>query len=494
MQSYSAQQISEIIGGRLIGQSGATELRGVCCDSRRVRPGDIFVAIKGSGSDGHRHVSQAVSAGASLVVVSDEASAEGYSGVLVADTRRTLSMLASLFARNPSAKMQVIGITGTNGKTTTNWLLYHVLNALGHPCIRFGTLGTRAEGLIDRPGDLTTPDPLSIQNDLRTALNGGVTCAVMETSSHALDQCRIDDVAFDVGIFTNLTRDHLDYHATMDAYFQAKRKLFRLLSEGSKTTRAAVLNIDDEYGRKLQGELSEWNLKDFSFGRAAQAQFRIANFTQTMRGSELTIAHRGHEHLLKTSLIGGHNAQNLCAVFASCLALGLQAEEVISSLAKSPQVPGRLESVGQAPFGVFVDYAHTPDALENVLASLRPLTKGKLWVIFGCGGDRDRGKRPQMADVAQRLADHIVVTSDNPRTEDPQRIIDDILSGGVQPHLVTPDRRSAIESTLKQSVAGDVVLIAGKGHEDYQIIGTTKTHFSDQEVAREVLVSLGLSA
>lgn len=491
MQSYSAQQISALIGGRLIGRAEESELRGVSFDSRAVSPGDIFVAVKGNGSDGHKFVAQAISAGAVLVVVSDEARAEGYAGILVADTRRALSILASLFAGNPSEKMKVVAITGTNGKTTTNWLLYHVLNDLGWPSIRFGTLGTKAEGLVDEPGSLTTPAATTIQNELRKALDAGCKAAVMEASSHALDQCRIDDVAFDVGIFTNLTRDHLDYHESMEAYYLAKRKLFELMGEGGKVTKAAVINIDDEYGMRLWKEIPGLSLNDFSFGRSSDAVFRISDFTQTVRESETQIVHKGKAYSIRTKLIGEHNAQNLCSAFAACVALGMDAQKVIAALGRCPQVPGRLESVGTASFGIFVDYAHTPDALENVLQALRPLTKGKLWTIFGCGGDRDRGKRPQMAEIAARLADKVVVTSDNPRTEDPNKIIEDILSQGVRPHLVDADRRSAIKATLEQCAPEDVVLIAGKGHEDYQIIGTKKIHFSDQEVARETLASLG---
>lgn len=494
MQSYSAQQISALVGGRLIGRAEERALRGVTSDSRTIKPGNIFVAVNGNGADGHDFVSQAVAAGAGLLVVSDELRAEGHAGVLVADTRRALSILAAEFSGHPSREMKVVGITGTNGKTTTNWLLYHVLNDLGWPCIRFGTLGTRAEGIIDDPGVLTTPAATTIHADLRRACSGGIVCAVMETSSHALDQCRADDVAFDAGVFTNLTRDHLDYHASMEEYFLAKRRLFELISEGSKATRAAVINLDDEYGLRLWKDLDALRLNDFSFGRSEKARFRILDFKQSMRGSETQVAYGGKSYSIRTRLIGEHNAQNLCGTFAVCISLGLEPDRVIAALGKSPQAPGRLESVGDAGFGIFVDYAHTPDALENVLEALRPLTQGSLWTIFGCGGDRDRGKRPQMAEIAARLSDKVVVTSDNPRTEDPKKIIEDILAQGARAYLVDTDRRSAIEKTLRQCRPGDIVLIAGKGHENYQVIGTQKIHFSDQEVARETLTSLGLTA
>ncbi len=491
MASLPVSGIPGLLGGRPFELPSDAHASGVQFDSRKIRPGDIFVAIAGAQGDGHDFISKAFAAGAVLAVVSNESKADGYPGVLVSDPRKSLSRLAALFAARPADRLKVIAVTGTNGKTTTNWLVYHALNALRQPCIRIGTLGVEAGNLFSRPGNLTTPDPVEIQNDLRAALDGGCTAAVMETSSHALAQGRVDDIAFDVGIFTNLTRDHLDYHGSMDEYFRAKRRLFELISEGKKETRAAVINIDTDAGRKLQAELPALALRDFSFGTAPGARIRIASFTQNLAGSLTDLNIEGRTYALRTKLLGSHNAQNLAGALGALMALGIPVADACAALEVSPQVPGRLEAITGAPFGVFVDYAHTPDALENVLPALRSLVKGSLWVVFGCGGDRDRGKRPQMAEVAQRLGDRVVVTSDNPRTEDPQRIIQDILSQGAKVYMVEADRRIAITETLRQAKAGDCVLIAGKGHEDYQIVGTEKSHFSDQEVARETLKALG---
>lgn len=474
--------------------STLTTLSGVVANGAHKTEGSVYVAVKGTKHDGHDFLDEAFRNGAVVAVVEDESALNGRPGVVVADSRRALSGLSALFFGDPSKDLSVVGITGTNGKTTTHWLLYHLLNQLNSPCLRIGTLGARAEGVLDYPGVLTTPGALQLQELFAEAKKGGVKSAVMEVSSHALAQGRVDDVAFDVGAFTNLTRDHLDFHGTMEEYFEAKALLFQKICTGSKTTRGAVLNIDDAFGRKLGERGQGRGLNVFSFGQAPDATVRIKDLSQTLRSSTVTIGYDGRDYKLRSALIGLHNAQNLCTALCSALALGYKIDRVIDSLQHAPQVPGRLESVGNAPFGVYVDYAHTPDGLQNVLSALKGLVQNKLWVVFGCGGDRDRGKRPQMADIAARFADRVVVTSDNPRTEDPHAIIRDILSEGCKPTIVEVDRRSAIRQALLAAKPGDVVLIAGKGHEDYQIIGTEKIHFSDVEEAAGVLVESGYAA
>lgn len=494
MSSASVEKIAALLDADRSNVPALMEVTGLCADSRRVKPGNVFVAVTGGSNDGHRFVADAFKSGATLAVVSERSALGDLPGLVVPDTRRALSKMAAFFNGFPSESLKTVAITGTNGKTTINWLLYHALNALGYACVRIGTLGVKADGILDRPGDLTTPDPILIQRDLKTAYEAGCRSAVLETSSHALAQARVEDVAFDVGIFTNLTRDHLDYHGSMENYFAAKQHLFELIAKGSKATRAAVVNVDDDSGRVLHAKSAAWGLRDFSFGSSDKAAFRITSFRQDFSGSETELSIEGKRVRLRTGLIGAHNAQNLAATLAGLCALGIDVPAACDAIEHSPQVPGRLEAITGAPFGVFVDYAHTPDALENTLNALRGLKPRALWAVFGCGGDRDRGKRPLMAAVAVQKADKVIVTSDNPRTEDPNAIISDILSKGAAISSIEVDRRKAIEQALRQAGAGDIVLIAGKGHEDYQIIGTEKVHFSDQEVARNTVRSLGYSA
>jgi len=460
--------------------------------SKRQEPGALFVAVRGAKADGHDHLAEAFHNGAVAGVVEDPLKLGKRPGIVVRDTRKALSRLAAIFAGHPSADLITIGITGTNGKTTINWILYHLLNRLNMRAVRIGTLGVKSENGFERPGDLTTPNPIQLQRDLRCALDLGAQACVMEVSSHALAQSRAADVFFDVAIFSNLSRDHLDYHLDMESYFAAKCSLFQLLAKGPKKSKLAVVNNDCSYGKRIIDRLEALGLHNFSFGVEAGSVVRIIKTAQSMRSSKVVLGYRGSEYIAESSLIGDYNAENIAAAFASLVALGHAADEIVSALRGIPQVPGRLELVAGQEFLVFVDYAHSPDALKRALQCLRKVTEGKLWVVFGCGGDRDKGKRPQMAETAYHYADHVVVTSDNPRSEDPLQIIDDILSGptGVEIRknsLIEPDRRLAIEKVLNKAAKGDVVLIAGKGHEDYQIIGTEKIHFSDQEEVRRIL-------
>jgi UDP-N-acetylmuramoyl-L-alanyl-D-glutamate--2,6-diaminopimelate ligase len=494
MKDFSLAELAAKISGRVIG-SGAARARGVAVSTAAIAPGSIFVAVRGVKADGHSFVAEALRRGAAAAVVHDGSSLpEGAAGIVVDDTRTALSRLAALFAGDPSREMRVVGVTGTNGKTTINWLTHHALLAAHGGSLRVGTLGIRSEkrggaALIDLPGDLTTPDAVSIQQALATALKGGIRHAVFEASSHALDQARLADVAFDAAIFTNLTRDHLDYHGDMERYFAAKAKLFGLTAAADKA-RLAVINLDSDYGARMAAEAKSRGLSVVTFGENTAADLRILSFDQSLQGSRLAFGWQGKKRTLESGFIGIHNASNLAAAFAALAALGEDEGTIVGALENAPQVPGRLEAVPGAPFGIYVDYAHTPDALENVLKALRALVRNNLWVVFGCGGDRDRGKRPIMAKVARELADRVAVTSDNPRTEKPEAIIADILSGGCKAEIVDADRRAAIGKVLASAAPGDAVLIAGKGHEDYQIIGTTKYPFSDVEEARRALAKI----
>jgi UDP-N-acetylmuramoyl-L-alanyl-D-glutamate--2,6-diaminopimelate ligase len=486
----TASQIANVVGGGLVGLEPTAPVGpGVTASSREVNRGDIFVAVRGTAADGHRFVEDAFARGASVAVVEEPSALAGRPGIVTSNTRHALSRLSSFLHGDPSAQLKIVGITGTNGKTTTNWILYHLLNEIGGGALRIGTLGNECMGRDREEGTLTSPDPVSIQRLLRRAVDAGAKTCVMETSSHALDQARVEHVQFDVGVFMNLTRDHLDYHKTFEHYFEAKRHLFELLGTGPKSTKGAVINIDDPYGASLVGELESLGLKDCSFGRAAAAAVRIVEVQETPHDMRIALHLReeGVDVELRVPFIGPHNAENVTAAFASARALGLETSQVVRFLSQTPQVPGRLERIGERGPRVFVDYAHTPDALERVLDAVRVSTEGSLWCVFGCGGDRDKGKRPQMASIAGARADKVVVTSDNPRTEDPQSIIQDILSSAIQPTLVEVDRERAITQAIELASPNDTVVIAGKGHEDYQIIGTTKIHFSDQEVAARAL-------
>ncbi|MEY4669289.1 MAG: UDP-N-acetylmuramoyl-L-alanyl-D-glutamate--2,6-diaminopimelate ligase [Pseudomonadota bacterium] len=489
-------EIAHQIGGRPVHTDPELRVsRELSASSASVVRDGIFVAIRGNAADGHSFIDDAFSRGAGVAVVEDSEKLNGRPGIVVANSRLALSRLASFVYGDPSRHMRVIGITGTNGKTTTNWIVYHALNRLGAGALRIGTLGTEYLGQVTREGMLTSPDPVSLHAVMAQAFQAGARACVMETSSHALDQARVEDVHFDVGVFTNLTRDHLDYHKTFDHYFASKAHLFELLASGSKGTRGAVINLDDPYGVQLWQRCQGMGLVDLSFGRDERAAFQIVRVEETPGAMEIDVRlpNRVRIRSLSAPFIGPHNAENVVAAFASLVGLGYDEDRVAEALCSSPQVAGRLERVGEGAPRVFVDYAHTPDALERVLRAVRVSTVGKVWCVFGCGGDRDRGKRPEMGRIAALCADTVVVTSDNPRTEDPRAIIEDILASGIAPAVVTVDRASAISEAIMRAAPDDTIVIAGKGHENYQILGTTKVHFSDQEEALKALSSRGSS-
>lgn len=493
------EEVVSALGGTLIGDSNkATSItinRCVCSAPHSV-PDSIFVAIKGVTRDGHDFIAQAKESGSKAFVVEDASKLPlGEVGILVPKSQRAWSKLCALFADYPSREMTVIGVTGTNGKTTTNGLIFDALTALGKKCLRMGTIGTFSPGVINDPDTLTSPDAQYVQHVMQNAHEHGVEYCTMETSSHALSQCRVEDIEFDVGIFTNLTRDHLDFHKTMEEYEKAKAHLFELLAKSSKKNSCAVIHIGDVAGKRYVRLCKSLKLKVVTFGRDASADIQILAHEQEIQGSTITFKIYGEDFSMRTPLIGAHNAENLAGALGALLHLGVPPQQSIELLGKVPPVSGRLEPIFGGDIGCYVDYAHTPDALERAIAAVRPLCKNdkKLWVLFGCGGDRDRGKRPIMGSIAARLADRVVITSDNPRTEDPDSIIKDILESNCAPVFVEKDRRRAIMRAVTEASPGDVILLAGKGHEDYQIIGKTKFHLSDQEIAREAIQSRGRS-
>lgn len=512
-------------GCRIMGPDPAgVEISALTCDSRRVGPGSLFAALKGAKSDGHRFLADAVAAGAAaLLVERPEATLESVPQIVAPDTRPALARLAHSFHGEPTRGLRLVGLTGTNGKTTLSYLIEAMLTAAdpGRPVGVMGTVETRWPG-VRRPSALTTPESVDLVAALAEMHDNGAGQAVMEVSSHALDQHRAEGCLFDLAVFTNLSRDHLDYHPDLEAYFAAKARLFNELLphslEAGKRP-AALVCLDDPYGRRLAGRLSGGPVPVFTYGFDEEADLRVEVERADLAGTScrLTASPRlsaaWSEARAVTPLVGRHNAQNLCGAVAAGLALGLDSELLLAGAQQCAGVPGRLERVGgDALPAVFVDYAHTDQALAGVLAALRPLTPRRLICVFGAGGDRDQGKRPLMGRAVGSAADLAVLTSDNPRTEEPLAIMTMIEPGLIEAgaarlagpdqaaaasgrvYLSEPDRAAAIALAVSLAGRDDVVLIAGKGHEDYQIVGTTKRHFDDREQALAALGTHGARA
>jgi UDP-N-acetylmuramoyl-L-alanyl-D-glutamate--2,6-diaminopimelate ligase len=446
-------------------------------DSRSVVAGGAYVAVRGSQADGHRFVPDAVSHGAAVAVV-ETASGAGVPEIVVRDGRRAALVLGAAWYGHPARRLSLIGVTGTNGKTTTTGLIRHLLNAAGTTG-SIGTLGAfdgRGDPVLSTAGTLTTPGPIDLQATLAALVGRGVDRVAMEASSHSLDQGRLDGLSFAAGVFTNLTRDHLDYHGTMESYLAAKLKLGGMLTEGG----VEVVNLDDAAWAVLPA-----GARRVTFGLHPAADVRASGLVLGAAGSRFRLEGCFGTAEISLPLLGDFNVANALAAAACALGVGVPLAEVAGRLSTSPQVPGRMELLTETPCVVLRDYAHTPDALERALATLRPLTRGRLVVVFGCGGDRDKGKRPLMGRIAAAGADLAVVTSDNPRTEDPAGIIDDIEQGMAgAAHVRIVDRLEAIHTTLAGARTGDTVLLAGKGHETYQILGTAKVPFDEREIVR----------
>ena len=453
---------------------------GVSADSRTVQPGTMYVAVRGSQADGHRFVSDAVRQGAAVVVV-ESPQTSGVPELVVRDGRRAALVLGSAWYGHPSRRLTLVGVTGTNGKTTTVGLLRHLLNA-ERTAGSIGTLGAfDGEGATvpSTAGSLTTPGPIDLQATLAALVARGTTQVAMETSSHSLDQGRLDGLTFAAGVFTNLTRDHLDYHGSMEHYLAAKLRLTGLLANDA----VEIVNLDDPAWRGVPRRG-----RRVTFGLDPAADVRAGEVAMDAGGSRFCLSGRYGSADVRLPLLGDFNVANALAAAACALGLGRPLGEIAERLAESPQVPGRMEVISDTPCVVLRDYAHTPDALERALATLRPLTRGRLIAVFGCGGDRDKGKRPLMGEVAARGSDLAIATSDNPRTEDPEAILDDIETGmRGAPHWRITDRLAAIHAALAEARAGDTVLLAGKGHETYQILGTRKVAFDEREIVLQAV-------
>jgi UDP-N-acetylmuramoyl-L-alanyl-D-glutamate--2,6-diaminopimelate ligase len=485
MSDFAVSDVAAALerAGLLAGTRGTLPARAtdIADDSRRVEPGSLFIAVRGSARDGHEYLGAAAERGAAVAIVED-AERSTVPALVVREGRRAAAVAAAAAYGDPASRLTLIAVTGTNGKTTTVGILRHLLDGPGAGAASVGTLGV-LRGSAGTPvpggGGLTTPGPVELQRVLRALVDAGVRRVAMEVSSHSLDQRRVEGLEFDAAVFTNLTRDHLDYHGTMESYFGAKARLVEHLKAGG----VAVVNADDEAWRALASAP-----RRVTFGSAERgADVRAERIEYTPRGSSFDLR-AGSEAAERVTLplIGDFNVANALGAAAAAWALGIPATRIARGLTTLPQVPGRLEIIHDRPT-VLRDYAHTPDALERALAAVRPFARRRLIVLFGAGGDRDRGKRPLMGAAAERGADLAIVTSDNPRTEDPGTILDDIERGmNGKNHERIEDRRDAIRRALEIADPEDVILLAGKGHETYQIRGTTSYPFDEREVVREL--------
>ncbi len=475
--------LEEVPAVRLTGDGGR-EIREITYASQAVAPGCLFAALRGVKADGFDFVPEALAKGAAAVLSEREKPAAlDTAWIQAADAREALALCSANFFGHPSRELKVIGITGTKGKTTTAYLLESILKAAGHRTGLLGTIQYRGPGL-EAVASRTTPEAPDLQRMMRTLVDNQATHCVMEVSSHALDLKRPVGVDFDVAVFTNLSGDHREYHLTMDDYFRAKRRLFTL---GRRSM--AVVNADDEWGRKLMTHLA---MGGITYGLAPSAMVRAEDYTFRDDGIRAAVKFPAGRLELDSRLLGKPNLYNILAAVAAALTLNIPAPTVKEGIRSLQGVPGRFEKIGNSRgLHIFVDYAHTDDALRNLLETARELSRGRVIVVFGAGGDRDRSKRPRMGKAAGALADWSIITSDNPRSEDPLEIIRDIEAGihnnGAERYEIEPDRRAAIRKALRQGREGDYILIAGKGHEDYQIIKDRVTHFDDAEIIREIL-------
>ncbi len=480
-------KLSDIIkncGARAVDGSPETEITGIANDSRKVRPGDLFVAVTGCGNDARAHIADALKAGAAAVMCEGGCEAEGAVSIDVPDSRLAVAMAADSFYSHPSGSLKLIGITGTNGKTTTATLLYNMFRSLGHEC---GLLSTIANYVGKRRVETanTTSDPVTINSLLSEMLREGCEYCFMEVSSIGVDQQRIAGLEFRAGVFSNLTRDHLDYHGTFANYLRCKQRFFDSLGADA----VAITNIDDRNGMIM---VQNTRARVVSYSCRSMADHSCKVVEESMEGMLLNID--GTE--LWTRLCGTHNAYNLLAIYSTAVELGLEKDKVLPALSALSPARGRLEVIpGPDGRNIVIDYAHTPDALENTLKTLRDVEpKKELICLFGCGGDRDKGKRPEMGAVAAKLSDRVFLTSDNSRSERTEDIIEDIRKGidssSASKVICIPDRREAIRAAIMLSPKGATILLAGKGHETYQILGAKKFHFDEREIVEEILKSL----
>ena len=463
------------------------EITSLCYDSRQAGQGSLFFAIPGKNQDGAAFVKQAVEKGAAAVIAEKSIEQCPCPLTIVADVRAAMADISAAFYAHPDRDLKCVGITGTNGKTTTAFLVKHLLDSSFQRCGLVGTI-KHIVGSKEIPAPRTTPESVDLQEMLAGMRDCANRAVVMEVSSHALVQKRVKNISFDAAVFTNLTQDHLDYHGSMDAYYDAKALLFESLATQTAKKGRAIINNDDRFGQRLIDQFSK-RLKVLTYGRGVNADFRATSIRYDATGTTFALEARGKSYLVRLPLIGLFNVYNALAALASATTCGAELRNSVAALANAPQVPGRLERVpGKRHFQVYVDYAHTDDALKNVLRTLRELNPSRIITVVGCGGDRDRAKRPLMAQAAEELSDWTILTSDNPRSENPEEILKEMQSGlRGKDHDKIVDREAAIKLAVDIADAGDIVLIAGKGHEKYQEFSDRKVPFDDVAIATRAI-------
>lgn len=467
--------------------SAEIDIQSIAYDSRKAEPGALFIALPGEKADGAQFIPQAVAAGAIAVVAEKDVPLPGVTVIVVKNARKAMGDLSAAKFEHPTRHMKIAGVTGTNGKTTTSYLIKYICEKTLRLCGLIGTVSYEI-GPRSIPAWRTTPEAPDLQDLLWQMRSAGCRAAVMEVASHALVQERVRGVEFNVAVFTNLTQDHLDYHKTMEAYFEAKTLLFTNVASQKKKKGQAVINVDDRYGSLLIAQCKD-RLPIITYGMGQRADFKASNVRTDFSGTSFQLDANGRSYLVRLPLIGNFNVYNALAAIAAASAMGVEVRVAVLALATAPAVPGRLEAVpAQRNFRIFVDYAHTDDALINAIKTLRELKPARLLVVFGCGGNRDRGKRPRMGAAVDEHADYAIVTSDNPRKEDPLAIIEDIKPGMPRGNYeVIEDRRAAIQRAIDLAQARDIVLIAGKGHENYQELADRTVDFDDVAVAQQAL-------
>ena len=483
-------QISKLFNTNITSE---IEVTSISYDSRSVKPGDIFVCLVGEKNDGHNYVDEVLLKGAVAIIAAKKINSSA-PVIYVNDTQVAIAKLASFFYGEPSKDIRIIGVTGTNGKTTTTHLIQHILETNSNKTAVIGTLGTR-ESTTSPYYDAkhTTPQAPELQKNISDLVNKNFKYLAMEVSSHALELHRVDYTNFSCSVLTNLTQDHLDFHITMDNYWKAKSKLFTMLGVSEQKNISAILNADDKYFERFKNVIPS-SVRTLLYGIINKADFKAENIIYTPSGVNFTLVTKEGSFEISSKLNGLFNVYNILGSIAACYAEGISIQSINNSLKSAKEIEGRFQIISsnqnESPICI-VDYAHTPDGLENILNAARLMVKpgNKLICVFGCGGDRDPTKRPKMGKIAEKLSDITIITSDNPRSEDPNQIISDILSGleNTSNVMVEPDRKSAIETAIKKALKNDIVVIAGKGHEDYQILKDKTIHFDDREEVRKIL-------
>ncbi|PAB58824.1 UDP-N-acetylmuramoyl-L-alanyl-D-glutamate--2,6-diaminopimelate ligase [Anaeromicrobium sediminis] len=460
------------------------EINNICYDSRNIKEGDLFVCVKGFKVDGHKYIDSVIKKGAKALVVEDEVNLEGVTLVKVSNSRKAMARIGANFYGNPTNQMEVIGITGTNGKTTITYLINSILD---NKNVKSGIIGTICHKILNREykANNTTPEAFELQKMFKEMKNADVDVAIMEVSSHSIELNRVDSINFSIGIFTNLTKDHLDYHEDMNNYYEAKKKLFFM------TNKANIINVDDPYGKKLVEELESTHIETITYGIDNECDIKAENMSITPKGASFTLVTPKFSGEIKLNTPGKFSIYNGLAAASAAYILGYSFKDIKEGLENNKGVSGRFEKVENSKgYNVIVDYSHTPDSLENALMTAKEFSKGKIITVFGCGGDRDRTKRPMMGNIAGKLSDYVVITSDNPRSEEPNSILDHIEKGIIETNCEYKkivDRKEGIREAIKMAKKDDVVLIAGKGHETYQILGDKTIDFDDRLVAKAII-------